>query len=377
MRSIREIPILENIPVLVRAPLNMTIVDGKVATAFRLERFAPTVKYLQQKHARVILCGHIGEKGTETLEPVYEALKALVPNLTFCKTSTGPEARAAVRELLPGHVLMLENLRQNPGEKANDEKFAAELASLADVFVEDCFDTCHREHASIVGVPTLLPSYAGFIVEEEVAELSKALAPKGPSLAVIGGAKFATKEPVLTKLIETYDHVYVGGALANDFIKAKGNPVGASLTSITGTEHIRELLKSPKLLIPEDVVVAPRGKTRADGRVASLDDVQADEAILDNGPKTVEMLTGVIKGAKSILWNGPLGNYENGFVEGTEALAKVIAASGGHSVVGGGDTVAAIEKLGLNDRFSFVSTGGGAMLDFLAKGTLPGIEALG
>ena len=376
MKSVRDIPMLENIPVLVRAPLNMTIVDGKVATAFRLERFVPTVKYLQERHARVVLIGHIGEKGTETLEPVYEALKNLIPNLSFCKVTTGPEARAAVRGLSPGHVVMLENLRRDPGEVHNDRAFATKLAELGDVFVEDCFDTCHREHASIIGVPKLLPSYAGLLVEEEVTELSKALTPGHPALAIIGGAKFSTKEPVLTKLMQNYDYVFVSGALANDFMQASGHPVGASLVSDADRGQIEPLLKNPKLLLPKDYVVAEKGKTRADGRLAGIDDVKDDEAILDNGPQTIEMLSGIVATAKAVLWNGPLGNYENGFVEGTEALARVIAGSHAHSVIGGCDTVAAIEKLNLNDRFSFLSTGGGAMLDFLAKGTLPGVEAL-
>jgi phosphoglycerate kinase len=272
---------------------------------------------------------------------------------------------------------MLENVRRDAGETRNDPAFAAKLAELADVFVEDSFDVCHREHASVVGVPKLLPSYAGLVVEEEVRELGAALVPSAPSLAVIGGAKFSTKEPVLARLIETYSNVFVGGALANDFMKAAGHPVGASLVSDADAGHIKKMLGNPKLLLPLDYVVAPKGGTRAEGWLADRDDVKEGEAILDNGPKTIEMLAGHIRGAKSVLWNGPLGNYENGFIEGTEALAKVIASSGAHSVVGGGDTIAAIEKNALGTKFSFISTGGGAMLDFLAKGTLPGIRALG
>jgi phosphoglycerate kinase len=327
MKSIREISILENIPVLVRAPLNMTIVNGKVATKFRLEKFAPTVKYLTDRHARVVLCGHIGDEGTETLAPVFEAMQSLVPNLSFCKVPVGPEARAAVRDLAPGQVLMLENLRRDAGEKSNDPRFAIKLAELADVFVEDCFDTLHREHASIVGVPKLLSSYVGFLVEEEVAQLRKALAPKSPSLAIIGGAKFATKEPVLTRLLDVYDHVYVGGALANDFMKAAGHSIGASLTSEAQEGHMYALLKNPKLLLPRDYVVAPKGASRPQGRIASVDDVKPDEAILDNGPQSVAMIAELLKEAKSVLWNGTLGQYEHGFVEGTEALARVIAGS--------------------------------------------------
>lgn len=378
MRSVREIPKLENIPVLLRAALNAPIgADGKVSNPFRLKRAVPTIQYLQEQRARVVLIGHIGEKGTETLEPVYEEMKKIVPRLSFCRATTGSEARAAIRALHPGDAVMLENLRRDAGETKNDPVFAAKLAELADVFVEDSFDVCHREHASVVGVPKLLPSYAGIVVEEEVRELGKALRPEAPSLAVIGGAKFSTKEPVLSRLIETYSHIFIGGALANDFMKAAGHTVGASLISDADEEHIKVLLGNPKLLLPLDYVVAPKGGTRADGRLANIDDVKEGEAILDNGPKTLEMLAEHIRGAKSVLWNGPLGNYENGFIEGTEALAKIIASSGAHSVVGGGDTIAAIEKNALGAKFSFISTGGGAMLDFLAKGTLPGLAALG
>lgn len=377
MRSVRKIPLLESIPVLVRCSLNVPVKGGAVAGAFRLRRALPTIEYLRKRHARVILIGHIGDQGTETLEPVYKALLPLVPGLMFCRYTTGPEARQAVRDLAPGSVLMLENLRRSRGEAENSEAFAAELAELADVFVQDSFDVCHRKHASVVGVPELLPSYAGLLVEEEVKELSKALKPKGPSLAVIGGAKFSTKEPVLRRLLATYDRVFVGGALANDFIQAKGLPVGKSLVSVAQKEEPLALMESKKLLLPIDYVVAPVGAQAAQGRIASLTDVQGEEAILDSGPETDAMLAGYAARAKTVLWNGPLGSYEHGFANGTEALARAIAKSRTHSMVGGGDTVSAIEKLDLDGRFSFISTGGGAMLDFLADGTLPGLEALG
>lgn len=376
MRTIRDIRILENIPVLVRAALNVPVQQGKVAGAFRLHRALPTISYLRARHARVVLIGHIGDTGTESLEPVFRAMKELVPGLVFCPVTTGAAARAAVRALAPGGVLMLENLRRSAGEKQNDKQFAAELAELADVFVQDSFDVCHRPHASVVGVPELLPSYAGLLVEEEVRELSKALTPKTPALAIIGGAKFATKEPVLTRLLKQYDRVFVGGALANDFMQAAGRPVGKSLVSGADQVGVKALLGNRKLALPVDYVVAPVGAVRAAGRLCDIDGVGAREAILDNGPQTIAMLAERVARAKTILWNGPLGNYENGFVEGTEALAQIIAASNAHSIVGGGDTVAAIENLGLSDRFSFISTGGGAMLDFLAKGTLPGISVL-
>jgi len=376
MRSVRDIKVLENIPVLLRTSLNVPVENGKVTNAFRLKSALPTIEYLRKHHARVILISHISGKGTETLLPMYEAMKQFVPGLTFCHSSTGKEARAAVRALSPGQVLMLENLRRNPGEEKNDAAFAKELASLADIFVQDSFDVCHRAHASVVGVPALLPSYAGFTVESEVLALTKALRPRRPSLAIIAGAKFSTKEPVLKKLLKTYDKVAVGGALANDFIHAEGFSVGASLVSNEGQAHIKTLLKNKRLVVPKDVVVAKRGEGREKARVAALSDIQADEMVLDVGPESWKELAALAQNAKSVLWNGPLGMYEHGFVDGTFALAKGAVRGKARTVVGGGDTIAALEVLGLESRFSFVSTGGGAMLDFIADGNLPGLQAL-
>ncbi len=377
MRSVRDIKILENIPVLVRAALNVPIEKGSVVDAFRMEQALETIEYLRRKRARVILIGHLTGTGTETLLPVHEAMKRYIPDIAFCRVSTGPEARAAVRALLPGQVLMLENLRRSAGEEKNDRTFAAALAELADVFVQDAFDVLHRSHASVVGVPEILPSYAGFLVEREVIELSKALSPKSPSLAIIGGAKFSTKEPVLRKLLSTYTNVYVGGALGNDFVKARGFEVGKSLVSNADSKAMKELLANPRLILSSDAYVARPGQKRDAARVSAIDAVGADESILDDGPESLERLSFVIKNAKSILWNGPLGNYENGFTDTTEGVALAVAQSKAHSVVGGGDTVAAIEKLGVEKNISFISTGGGAMLEFLAKGTLPGLRALG
>jgi phosphoglycerate kinase len=377
MRTVRDIQRLENAAVLVRAALNVPLVDGTVANTFRLRRALPTIEYLRKRNARVILIGHLGEQGTETLQPVYEALRAYLPTLKFCPVTTGPQAGKAVNEMLPGDVLMLENLRRNAGETKNDPSFAAELAQLGDIFVQDSFDVCHRAHASVVGVPALLPAYAGLLVEEEVRELTKALNPKSPSLAVIGGAKFSTKEPVLVTLLQRYSTVFVGGALANDFMKAGGHAVGASLISKNVDDTaVKTLLAHPRLMLPIDEVVAPMGSEQAASRVVGIDSVPAAEAVLDDGPKTVDALGKIAASAKLVLWNGPLGNYEHGFVQATEGLARAIAASNAYSILGGGDTVAAIEKLGLADRFSFISTGGGAMLDFLATGTLPGLQPL-
>jgi phosphoglycerate kinase len=376
MRTVRDIPRLEGIPVLLRTSLNVPVKDGKVENDFRLQSALPTITYLSERHAKVILISHITGKGTESLHPMFEAMKKFVPNLSWCPVSTGKEAREAVRDLPPGGVLMLENLRRSAGEEKNDPEFVKELASLADVFVQDSFDVCHREHASVVGVPALLPSYAGLTVEAEVRELSKAAKPKHTSLAVIAGAKFSTKEPVLKALLKTYDHVFVGGALANDFLKAKGYPVGASLVASEGQEAIKEFANNKKLILQVDSIVASKGSERVKGRAASLQEVKADEMILDVGPHTSAALTELVNKSKTVLWNGPLGLYEHGFTDGTYALARAIAGSSAYSVVGGGDTIAAIDELSLSAHFSFISTGGGAMLDYLAYGTLPGLAAL-
>jgi phosphoglycerate kinase len=381
MRSIREIPVFENIPILVRASLNVPVANGKVVNDYRLRRAVPTIRFLAERGARVILMSHLGEKGTETLKSVAEALGTLIPNVSFSDETIGVRVRAAIRDLSPGNILVLENLRRDRGERANSRAFAQELADLADIFVEDCFDTCHRPHASIIGVPTLLPSYAGLLLEEEVQELTRALTPAQPSLAVIGGAKFMTKEAVLTKLLAVYDHVFVGGALANDFLKYSGQEVGKSLVSEANVHDMKKIIANPKLVLPIDSVVIPFSllgtpNALSQARVARAGDVRPDEIILDHGPGTEVLLAELAVKAKTILWNGPMGNYENGFVHATNDFARAVARSGAHSVVGGGDTIAAIENLALLPRFSFVSTGGGAMLDFLAHGTLPGIEAL-
>lgn len=382
MRTIRDITLFQNIPILVCVAMNVPVENGVVVNDYRLRRALPTLRYLTERGARVVVISHIGETGTETLEPAANDLKRLMSGVNFFPETIGAGARAAVRGMAPGTILVLENLRRDKREQLNDPAFARELASLADVFVQDSFDTCHRPYASIIGVPKLLPSYAGLLVEDEVRELSKGRNPAHPSLAVIGGAKFSTKEAVLTALIAAYDHVVVGGALANDFFKTAGQEVGKSRVSSDADEGaIRKLLASPKLIVPIDSLVIPADASGAinaqtQARVASAGQVRPDEMIIDHGPSNVTLISNLAHQSKTILWNGPLGIYEQGFTGATETFAKAVAASKAHSIVGGGDTVASIENLGLLSHFSFVSTGGGAMLDFLAEGTLIGIDAL-
>ena len=324
MRTVRDIKLLENIPILVRAALNVPVENGVVMNDYRLRRALPTIKYLSGRGARVVLIGHLGNGGTETLEPVATALQKLVSGVSFFSETVGERARGAIRAMFPGQILVLENLRRDVREKKNGPEFARELAELADIFVEDSFDTCHRTHSSIVGVPKFLPSYAGLLLEDEMRELGRSLTPKHPALAVIGGMKFNTKEAVLTTLLKTYDHVFVGGALANDFLKASGGWVGKSLVSeVADTANIKKLLANPKLMLPVDSVIE-------------------NDVILDQGLGTTAALAELAKNAKTILWNGPLGKYEDGFTGATDDFARAIASSGAHSVVGGGGTAAAL-----------------------------------
>jgi len=376
MNSIRDIPSFENVRIMVRASLNVEVENGVVLNTFRLRKALPTIQFLQSKGARVILIGHISDTGTETLEPVFKELSKTIKHIAWCPVHKGAEAKKMIEEMDAGSVLVLENLRRDKGEVSNSETFAAAVAELADIFVQDSFDVCHRPHASVIGIPKLLPSYAGFLVEDEIKELSRALKPKRPALAIIGGAKFTTKEPVLKKLLSVYDKVFVGGALANDFIQALGHGVGTSLTSHPDPEAVHALLQNKKLSLPTDAVVAPIQAQATEGHVSSLTEIPADQAILDSGPATSRHLRRLVSGAKTILWNGPLGNYEHGFVAGSEDLAEAIAESKAVSILGGGDTVALVEKANLGSQYTFISTGGGAMLDFIANGTLPGIDAL-
>lgn len=372
-----EIPELDlkksyaGVRLLLRSSLNVPVSRGVVTNAFRMKESLQTIETLASRGARVVVCAHIGQEPTNSLRPVYEALKAItnVP-LFFVDDVTGARAREAVSKLKDGEVLLLENVRREAGEVANDFVFAEALARLGDLYVNDAFSDSHRAHASIVGVPTLLPHFAGPNFIKELKGIAPARTPQSPSLAIVGGAKFLTKEPLIARLLETYDHVFIGGALANDFFKAKGFEVGKSLVS--GTTHVSAYLDSKKLILPTSVVVqSPNGREeKLPNELTPLD------SVLDIGSQSIGALAPYIREAKSILWNGPLGNFENGFKEGTEAVVRQVAESSAHSVLGGGDTIAAIENLKLNDRFSHVSSAGGAMLDFITHGTIPGIEAL-
>lgn len=341
--------------VLLRLDLNVPSLDD----SDRITKSIPTIEFLKNAGAKVIIISHIGRDPKETLAPVAQVMN--IPLVKDFDTSI----------LETNQVIMLENLRQNPGEESNDESFAQNLASYADIYVNDAFAVSHRAHASLVGVPKYLPSYAGLQMEQEMNHLSQALRPESPSILVLGGAKFETKLPVIEKFLPIVDHILIGGALVNNFYKEMGYEVGSSL--IDENADIKILVGNPKILIPETVVVE-----NEKGQIEKLaSEVVVGDKIVDVAVSGLEKFQHEFRAAKFVLWNGPMGNYENGFTAGSKKIVDLIMTSSATSIVGGGDSVALIEELGLADKFTFLSTGGGAMLEYLAQGTLPGIEALG
>ncbi|HEU5114169.1 MAG TPA: phosphoglycerate kinase [Candidatus Paceibacterota bacterium] len=355
--------------VLVRLDLNVPIVGDEVRDDFRIKRSLPTLRMLKERGARTIVISHIENELTDSLSRVAAYISKSIEIKAF--VAKIEDAPAVMKTMEDGDIIMLENLRKNPGEKENDPVFAGRLASLADIYVNDAFAVSHREHASIVSVPKLIPAYAGPLLSTEVEELSKAFNPPRPFLFILGGAKFDTKLPLIEKFLQIADYVFVGGALSNDIYKEKGYEIGRSVVAKVRI-NLKHIEQSPKLIVPSDVMVEnPLEKV-----VKSPDHVGLGDKIMDSGPRTISELADLLNEMEFVLWNGPLGEYEKGFGKGTEDLARAIAESGARSVIGGGDTIAVVSKLGLLDKFTFASTGGGAMIEFLAKGTLPGIDAL-
>ena len=314
--------------------------------------------------------GHLWGDESKSFEPIYEYLSKEI-ELSFFKGPINEDAIQASKNLNSGDVLLIENLRINKGEVENNLVFSKKLSELGDVYVNDAFASSHREHASIVGVTKFLPSYSGILFEEEVKNLSEALNPERPFLFILGGAKFETKIPLIIKYLDKADYVYAAGALANDFFKVKGYETGVS--KVSGKDYnLEKYLSRENLFLPKDVTV----KNKNGIFVKKPEKVEKDDHILDIGVESMVELKDLISKSKFILWNGPLGDYEKGFRDGTIDLAKAIIKSSVKSVVGGGDTFAVISKLNLENEFNFVSTAGGALLEFLYAGTLPGIEAL-
>lgn len=363
--------------VFLRTSLNLPVkAHGGIDDVFRLHRALPTIEYLSSRGARIVIAGYFGRSG-DSMKPVADALIGLAPHLPIHFTGMPLQhAHMEVAALKNGQAVILENLRREEGEETNDSSFSKSLAELADIFVGDAFAEAHRPYASNTGVPKLLPAYAGLLLKEEVSQLERAREPHAPSFAILGGAKFETKAPLIRSLLERYDALFITGALANDVFKAQGLEVGRSLVS----EELpgQDVLSHPRMLAPVDVIVE-----RKDGQAHTRkpENVQKDEVIVDIGPDSVAHVAAYIEKANFILWNGPTGRYEAGYMAWTHAIAELVekrARAGASVVIGGGDTIAAIRESGLNmEHMGFLSTGGGAMLEFLLEGNLPGLEALG
>jgi phosphoglycerate kinase len=371
--------------VLVREDLNVPIANGVIGDTTRIKAALPTIKDLALRGAMVIVMSHLGRpKGVDqslSLRPVAQELgRQLWGEVKFAYDCVGPQAQSAVARLQAGQVLMLENVRFHPEDEANDPEFARQLASLAEIFVNDAFASSHRAHASVVGVAKYLPAYAGQLMEAELNALHQALDyPKRPLVAVVGGAKVSTKVGLLNNLITKVDLLIIGGAMANTFLRAQGHQTGSSLVDETAIEPANIVWKTvgQRLVLPVDLVCTQQTMSGQPLRVFPADNVEPGWIAVDIGPKTVELFSERIRGSGTVVWNGPMGIFEVAdFSAGTRAIGEVIASSGAYTLVGGGDTAAAVDALGLAGRYSHVSTGGGATLEYLEGKELPGVAVL-
>ena len=371
--------------VLVREDLNVPMADRAISDDARIRAAVPTLQHLAQRGARVIVMSHLGRpKGVDpklSLRPVAARLSELLArDVQFADDCVGEPARTAVDRLTNGQVLLLENVRFHAGDEANDPGFARDLAALGEIFVNDAFAASHRAHASVVGVAAYLPAFAGELMEAELKALHQALdSPRRPMFAVVGGAKVSTKIGVLEHLLGKVDALLIGGAMANTFFKAKGWPTGSGVVEDSSLEQAAAVASKggDRLVLPVDLVCAQRMEAGQPLRVMTPDAVEAGWMALDVGPRTVALFAQRLRGAAVIVWNGPLGVAEiKDFSDGTRGVGEAIAASGGFTLVGGGDTVAAIDAFGMAGRFSHVSTGGGATLEYLEGKELPGVAIL-
>jgi len=378
---------LEDKKVLVRNDFNITIdKDGKVLDDFRIRASLPTIKCLLANRAKIILMSHFGRPEGKVVEemrlgPVQKRLgEFLGMEIKLATDCIGPEVENLVNKLNSGEILLLENLRFHPEEEANDDEFAKKLAALAEIYINDAFGASHRAHASIVSITKHLPSYAGFLLQKEFEVLSKVLSnPERPLAVVIGGAKISTKMKLIEEYLKQADHIILGGALANTVLHAQGIAVGKSLIEEEAIPELKKLqLTDTKLHIPLDVVTSADKTGQAEIKINPVGRTGEGELILDIGPETEKVFNSIIRASKMVIWNGPMGLFEvEKFSHGTYAMAQSISnCPSCFSIIGGGETTCFVEKFGLIDKFSHVSTGGGAMLEFLAGDKLPGIEAL-
>ena len=384
-KTLHEIDV-KNKRVLVRVDFNVPLDEGAVADDTRIRAALPTIEYLLEQNAAVILCSHLGRpKGAPdpalSLRPAADRLGVLLGKpVAFAGDCLGPVAEEAAQSLKPGEVLLLENTRFHPGEKKNDPEMARALAGLAEVFVNDAFGTAHRAHASNVGVAEYLPAAAGFLLEKEIRYLGETMAdPKRPFVAILGGAKVSDKLPVIENLLEKADRILIGGGMANTFFLAQGHKMAESLVEADSLDTARELLENGdgKLILPVDVVIGDDFSAEAEMRTVPVGDIPEGWRALDVGPETVDAFSEAINAAATVVWNGPMGVFElPPFAYGTFAVARLLADCGAVTIVGGGDSAAALVQAGLDDNITHISTGGGASLAMLAGETLPGLAAL-
>ena len=375
--------------VLVRNDFNVPLEDGRVTDDLRVRAAVPTLRWLLDHGARVVCCSHLGRpKGQRdpkySLEPVRPVLaQHLGVDVAFVDDVAGDQARQAAQALDDGQALLLQNLRYEAGEEKNDPDLADRLAALAELYVDDAFGAAHRAHASVVGVAERLPAYAGFLLAGEVKELSRLLEdPDRPFTAVLGGSKVSDKLAVLDNLLGRVDSLVVGGGMCFTFLAAQGNEIGDSLFEPEQVEAVRQLLETAKsqgkpVLLPTDVVVAREVSEDAETRTVPADGIEPGWKGLDIGPETAKTFAKAVAEARTVFWNGPMGVFELApFAAGTKAVAEAVAAASGYTVVGGGDSAAALAELGLADRVDHLSTGGGASLELLEGKTLPGVAAI-
>ncbi len=381
--------------VLVRCDFNVPLKDGKITSDKRIVEALPTIKYLLGQGARVILCSHMGKPKGEvnpkyTLAPVAARLTELLgQEVPLCADTIGPDAKAKAAALTDGQAILLENTRFDKREEKNDPEFARELASMAELFVNDAFGAAHRAHGSTAGVAMYggLPAVCGYLIQKEIGTMGKALSdPARPFVAILGGAKVADKLNVIDNLLSKVDTLIIGGGMAYTFLAAKGYSIGTSLFDETKLDYCREMMakaeqKGVNLLLPVDTVIAEAFPDPIDAEIAveivESSKIPADKMGLDIGVKTRELFANAVKSAKTVVWNGPMGVFENPtLAAGTIAVARALAESEAITIVGGGDSAAACEQLGFADRITHISTGGGASLEFLEGRTLPGIDCL-
>ncbi len=388
MRTLRDLDVTER-RVLVRVDYNVPLENGQVVDDTRIRATIETIQWLLDRRARLILCTHLGRPKGQIREelrlaPIAAALSAVLEQpIRYVRDIVGPEAQEMARRLQPGEIGLLENLRFDPREEQNDPEFAAALASLAECYVNDAFGAAHRAHASVVGVAKLLPSAAGFLLEREVSALERVLlSTERPFVLVLGGAKISDKIGVIENLLPRADALLLGGGMANTFLRAQGFEVGRSLVEEDKVEEAKRLLalatdRGVQVKLPIDVVVAPSVSAVEARRIVGIAEMPTDQAIYDIGPQTVRHFAAVIATAQLLVWNGPMGVYEvPAFREGPRGVAEAVAACPGFTLVGGGDSAAALKELGLAGQVDHLSTGGGATLEYLEGRELPGVAVL-